>query len=75
MKKIITAIAFILILGNAAKAEDKPGLWDGFKEAAKGVVWMVKVEICKIDLLLFSKDGFNLFNAKYTCEHKDHNLK
>jgi hypothetical protein len=74
MKKIITAIVFVLMM-HQVNAEEKPGVWDGIKEAGRGIVWMVKTEICKIDMALFSKGGLNMFYANYQCGHKDHNFK
>lgn len=73
MKKFI-AVAMLILYVNVANAAEKPGVWDAIKEAGKGIVWMVKVEVCKIDMALFSKSGLNLFGANYHCEHSDHNF-
>jgi hypothetical protein len=71
MKKI--SLVCLLILSINVSAAEKPGLWDAIKEAGKGVVWMIRVEVCKIDMALFSKEGLNMFYANYKCYHKDHN--
>ena len=72
MRKNIYAMTCAVMLTMSASAGEKPGIWDGIKEAAKGVVWMVRVEVCKIDMALFSKAGLNIFYLNYKCEHTDH---
>ena len=71
MKKY--AIIVFMMLSMRGMAAEKPGLWDAIKEAGKGIVWMIRVEVCKIDMALFSKEGLNIFYADYKCYHKDHN--
>lgn len=71
MKKIL--LVCLLISSINVSAAEKPGLWDAIKEAGKGIVWMIRVEVCKIDMALFSKEGLNIFYADYKCYHKDHN--
>jgi len=63
MKKIATTLTLILIINLSSMAQTT--LKDAVKEAAKGVVWMVKVEVCKVAMLLFSSKG-------YVCYHKEH---
>lgn len=75
MRKNIYAMACAVMLTMSAAAAEKPGIFDGIKEAAKGIVWMVRVEVCKIDMALFSKSGLNLFGANYKCEHTDHKFE
>jgi len=70
MKKIL--LVCLLISSINVSAAEKPGLWDAIKEAGKGIVWMVRVEVCKIDMALFSKSGLNMFYANYECQHTDH---
>lgn len=73
MKRKIYAVCCAILLNVlSTQAAEKPGIWDGIKEAAKGVVWMVRVEVCKIDMALFSKAGLNMFYLNYKCEHTDH---
>jgi hypothetical protein len=71
MKKY--ALIVFMMLSMRGMAAEKPGLWDAIKEAGKGIVWMIRVEVCKIDMTLFSKEGLNMFYANYKCYHKDHN--
>lgn len=73
-RKFYVFIWTILLNVMSSQAAEKPGIWDGIKEAAKGVVWMVRVEVCKIDMALFSKAGLNMFYLNYKCEHTDHNF-
>ena len=70
MKKIL--LVCLLISSINVSAAEKSGLWDAIKEAGKGIVWMVRVEVCKIDMALFSKSGLNMFYANYECQHTDH---
>ena len=70
MKKY--ALIVFMMLSIRSMAAEKPGLWDAIKEAGKGIVWMVRVEVCKIDMALFSKSGLNMFYANYECQHTDH---
>ena len=70
MKKIL--LVCLLISSINVSAAEKPGVWDAIKEAGKGIVWMVRVEVCKIDMALFSKSGLNMFYANYECQHTDH---
>ena len=70
MKKF--ALIVFMMLSMRGMAAEKPGLWDAIKEAGKGIVWMVRVEVCKIDMALFSKSGLNMFYANYECQHTDH---
>ena len=70
MKKY--ALIVFMMLSMRGMAAEKPGLWDAIKEAGKGIVWMVRVEVCKIDMALFSKSGLNMFYANYECQHTDH---
>lgn len=65
MKKIVMSIAFVCMLSVSSEAQTLSGVKEGIKEAAKGVVWMIKVEVCKIAMLLFSSKG-------YVCYHKEH---
>lgn len=59
------SIAFVCMLSVSSEAQTLSGVKEGIKEAAKGVVWMVKVEVCKIAMLLFSSKG-------YVCQHPEH---
>ena len=71
MKRKIYAICCAILLNvMSSQAAERPGIFDGIKEAAKGIVWMVRVEVCKIDMVLFHKDG--VFPLGYDCNHKDH---
>ena len=74
-RKIYSVICAVLLNVMSTQAAEKPGIWDGIKEAAKGIVWMVRFEVCKIDMALFSKSGLNIANANYKCEHTDHKLE
>jgi hypothetical protein len=63
MKKVRILILLMLIsLSTFAK---EPTVIDAVKEAAKGVAWMVKVEICKASYVLWGWAG-------YHCTHNDH---
>lgn len=63
MKKVRMLMLLMLIsLSTFAK---EPNVIDGIKEAAKGVVWMVKVEVCKISYVFWGWVG-------YHCTHNDH---
>ena len=76
MKRKFYAVCCAILLNvMSSQAAEKPGLWDAVKEAGAGIVWMVRVEVCKIDMALFSKSGLNLFGANYKCEHTDHKLE
>lgn len=75
MKNKMYSVICAIMLTMPASAGEKPGVWDGIKEAAKGIVWMVRFEVCKIDMALFSKSGLNIANANYKCEHTDHKLE
>jgi hypothetical protein len=70
MKRKFIAIICAVLLWSGTQAAEKPGIFDALREAARGFVWMVKVEVCKIDMVLFHKDG--VFPLGYDCNHKDH---
>ncbi len=70
MKRKFIAIIWAVLLSAGTHAAEKPGIFDALREAARGFVWMVKVEVCKIDMVLFHKDG--VFPLGYDCNHKDH---
>jgi hypothetical protein len=70
MKRKIMCIIFAALFTARATAAEKPGIFDALREAARGFIWMVKVEVCKIDMVLFHKDG--VFPMGYDCNHKDH---
>lgn len=65
MKKIVTSIAFVCMFSVSSEAQSISDLKSAVKEAAKGFVWMVKVEVCKVAMLLFSSKG-------YVCQHPEH---
>ena len=63
MKKVRMLVLMMLIsLSTFAK---DPTVIDGIKEAAKGVAWMVKVEVCKLSYVIWGWMG-------YHCTHNDH---
>ena len=64
----------LMMLSMQTMAAETPGLWDAIKEAGRGIVWMVRVEVCKMDMALFSKSGLNMFYANYQCQHTDHHF-
>jgi hypothetical protein len=70
MKRKFIVIICAVLLSAGTQAAEKPGIFDALREAARGFVWMVKVEVCKIDMVLFHKDG--VFPLGYDCNHKDH---
>lgn len=61
MKKTIASLMMIFLLSLSSEAQ----VIDGVKEAARGVWWMIKVEVCKVSTVLASWAG-------YKCYHADH---
>ena len=64
-------IALAMTLSTHAQAG---GIWDGIKEAGRGVGWMFYMEACKLTWALFSEEGLNIGNLKYYCNHPQHDV-
>jgi hypothetical protein len=63
MKKLkLVVLVMFISLTTFAK---EPNVLDGIKEAAKGVAWMVKLEICKASYVIWGWAG-------YHCTHNEH---
>lgn len=71
MKKAIFILMLTFSISTNAQAG---GIWDGIKEAAKGVGWMFYMEACKLTWALFSEEGLNIGNLKYYCTHPQHDI-
>lgn len=74
MKKcLFTAIIAVSLTISPAHAH-ATGIWDGIKEAARGVGWMFYMEACKLTWALFSEEGLNIGNLQYRCLHPQHDI-
>jgi hypothetical protein len=67
-------IFFTLVLAFSLQTASANGIWDGIKEAARGVGWMFYMEACKLTWALFSEEGLNIGNLKYYCTHPQHDV-
>ena len=63
MKKF-KLVVFVMLISISTFAKE-PNVLDGIKEAAKGIGWMVKLEICKASYVIWGWAG-------YHCTHNDH---
>jgi hypothetical protein len=74
MKKGIFVILVSFALTLSPAQAQAGGIWDGIKEAARGVGWMFYMEACKLTWALFSEEGLNIGNLKYYCTHPQHDV-
>lgn len=74
MKKAISILLISAALSMTPARAQAGDLWDGIKEAAKGVGWMFYMEACKLTWALFSEEGLNIGNLKYYCTHPQHDI-
>jgi hypothetical protein len=65
---------FTLVLAFSLQTASAGPIWEGIKEAAKGVGWMFYMEACKLTWALFSEEGLNIGNLKYYCIHPQHDI-
>lgn len=72
-KLVLTTILAMTLTFNPVQAQAN-GIWDGIKEAARGVGWMFYMEACKLTWALFSEEGLNIGNLKYYCNHPQHDI-
>lgn len=74
MKKVLLTSFIVLSLTISPAKAQAGDLWDGIKEAARGVGWMFYMEACKLTWALFSEEGLNIGNLQYRCLHPQHDI-
>lgn len=68
MKKFLLMfiISLMFIVTDASAKDSEPTTLDGIKEAAKGVAWMAKTQLCLFTYAIWGWTGL------YHCQHPEH---